>query len=102
MNAGQIIGTLNGQQVVGLDIAKHVFQLPTVDMGTGEIVNVLILRTKVLEHFVNKSPCLITAPEACWPMPKSRDRGLKGSRPAGPPMSSSWRRRPRWPARSGL
>ena len=40
MNAGQIIGTLNGQQVVGLDIAKHVFRLHTVDMGTGEIVNV--------------------------------------------------------------
>ena len=41
MNAGQIIGTMNGQQVVGLDIAKHVFQLHTVDMGTGEIVNVV-------------------------------------------------------------
>lgn len=34
MNAGQIIGTMNGMQVVGLDIAKHVFQLHTVDMGT--------------------------------------------------------------------
>ena len=43
----------------------------------------------------------LMAPEACWPMPKSRDRGLKGSRPADPPMSSSWRRRPRWRARSG-
>lgn len=40
MNAGQIIGTMNGLQVIGLDIAKHVFQLHTVDMGTGEIVNV--------------------------------------------------------------
>jgi len=64
MNAGQIIGTMNGQQVVGLDIAKHVFQLHTVDMGTGEIINVQIKRAKVLEHFVNKSPCLI-AIEAC-------------------------------------
>ena len=26
MNAGQIIGTMNGQQVVGLDIAKQMFQ----------------------------------------------------------------------------
>ena len=27
MNAGQIIGTMNGLQVIRLDIAKHVFQL---------------------------------------------------------------------------
>ena len=64
MNAGQIIGTMNGLQVMGLDIAKHVFQLHTVDMGTGEIVNVQIKRAKVLEHFANKQPCLI-AIEAC-------------------------------------
>jgi len=59
MNAGQIIGTMNGQQVVGLDIAKLVFQLHTVDMGTGEIINVQIKRAKVLEYFVNKPKCLI-------------------------------------------
>jgi transposase len=64
MNAGQIIGTMSGLQVVGLDIAKHVFQLHTVDMGTGEIVNIQIKRAKVLEHFANKSACLI-AIEAC-------------------------------------
>lgn len=64
MNAGQIIGTVNGMQVIGLDIAKHVFQMHTVDMGTGEIVNVQIKRDKVLEHFANKQPCLI-AIEAC-------------------------------------
>ncbi len=64
MNAGQIIGTMNGQQVVGLDIAKLVFQLHTVDMGTGEIINVQIKRAKVLEYFVNKPKCLI-AIEAC-------------------------------------
>jgi transposase len=64
MNAGQIIGTMNGLQVLGLDIAKHVFQLHTVDMATGEISNVQIKRAKVLEHFVNKPPCLI-AIEAC-------------------------------------
>jgi hypothetical protein len=51
MNAGQIIGTMNGQQVIGLDIAKNVFQLHTVDMGTGEIVNMQIKRAKV-------SPCV--------------------------------------------
>mgnify|MGYP006179420317 FL=1 len=64
MNAGQIIGTMNGLQVIGLDIAKHVFQLHTVDMGTGEIVNVQLKRAKVLEHFANRAACLI-AMEAC-------------------------------------
>jgi len=64
MCAGQVIGTMNGQQVVGLDIAKKVFQLHTVNMGTGEIVNVQIKRTKVQEHFANCKPCLI-AIEAC-------------------------------------
>jgi transposase len=64
MNAGQVIGTMNGQQVVGLDIAKKVFQLHTVDMDTGEIVNVQIKRAKVVEHFANRKPCLI-AIEAC-------------------------------------
>ena len=37
-----------------MDIAKQVFQLHTVDMGTGEIVNVQIKRAKVMEHFANK------------------------------------------------
>lgn len=64
MSAGQIIGTLNGQQVVGLDIAKNVFQMHTVDMGTGEIINVQIKRGKVLEHFANK-PRRLIAMEAC-------------------------------------
>jgi len=64
MNAGQIIGTMAGKQVIGLDIAKHVFQLHTVDMSTGEIVNVQIKRAKVLEHFANRLACLI-AIEAC-------------------------------------
>jgi len=64
MNAGQIIGTMNGLQVVGMDIAKHVFQLHTVDMATGEISNVQIRRTAVSEHFANKPACLI-AIEAC-------------------------------------
>ena len=62
--AGQIIGTMNGQQVVGFDIAKHVFQLYTVDMGSGEIVNKQLKRDKVLDYFVNREACLI-AIEAC-------------------------------------
>jgi transposase len=55
---------MNGQQVVDLDIAKKVFQLHTVDMESGEIVNVQIKRAKVVEHFANRKPCLI-AFEAC-------------------------------------
>ena len=47
MCAGQVVGTMNGLQVVGLDIAKKVFQLHTVDMSTGEIVNVQIKSGKV-------------------------------------------------------
>lgn len=64
MNAGQILGTIDGLQVVGLDIAKQVFQMHTVDMVTGEIVNVQIKRAKVLEHFANRAPCLVGI-EAC-------------------------------------
>jgi transposase len=64
MNAGQLVGTVDGQQVVGLDIAKSVFQLHTVDMGTGEIINIQLKRPKVLEYFANKAPCLIGI-EAC-------------------------------------
>lgn len=64
MNAGQVIGTMNGRQVLGLDIAKSVFQLYTVDMSTGEIINVQLKRAKVVEHFVNRAACVV-AIEAC-------------------------------------
>lgn len=62
--AGQIIGLIDGRQVVGLDIAKNVFQLHSVEMSTGEIINVQLKRAKVLEHFANCQPCLIGI-EAC-------------------------------------
>ena len=64
MSAGQIIGTMHGLQVVGLDIAKQVFELHTVDMASGEVVNVQIRRGKVLEHFANHRACLVGI-EAC-------------------------------------
>ena len=60
MSAGQVIGTVNGQQVIGLDIAKHVFQMHTVNMGTGEIVTVQIKCAKVADT-------LPTSPLAWWP-----------------------------------
>ncbi|OTP79782.1 Mobile element protein [Caballeronia sordidicola] len=43
---------------VGVDIAKNVIQLHWVDPDTGEIVNKPIKRAAVLEHFVNRTPCL--------------------------------------------
>jgi len=61
---GQIVGMIDGQQVVGLDIAKSVFQLYTIEMQTGEIINTQLKRAKVLEHFANRAPCLIGM-EAC-------------------------------------
>ena len=64
MSAGQVIGTVDGRQVVGLDIAKSVFQLHTVDMSSGEIVNQQLKRAKVLTYFSNRAPCVIGI-EAC-------------------------------------
>ena len=49
--AGQLIGTIQGRQVVGLDIAKDIFQLHTVQMHSGEIVNKSLKRARLLEHF---------------------------------------------------
>ena len=50
--------------VVGVDIAKRVFQLHWVEMETGEIVSLQVKRERFLEHFVNRAPCLIGM-EAC-------------------------------------
>lgn len=44
---------------VGIDIAKHVVQVCYVDEETGEIVNKPVKRAAFLEHFANRSPCLI-------------------------------------------
>ena len=50
--------------VVGVDTAKRLFQLHWVDKETGEIVDLRLTRTKFLEHFANRAPCLV-AMEAC-------------------------------------
>lgn len=50
---------MGGLQVIGMDIAKNLFQLHTVNMGSGEIVNVQLKRSKVLGHFANRAPYLI-------------------------------------------
>jgi transposase len=50
--------------VVGVDIAKRVFQLHWVEPATGEIVALQLKRERFLEHFANRSPCVIGM-EAC-------------------------------------
>jgi transposase len=50
--------------VVGVDIAKRVFQLHWVEAETGEIVALQLKRERFLEHFANRSRCLIGM-EAC-------------------------------------
>ena len=50
--------------VVGVDIAKRVFQLHWVDMETGELLDLRLSRAKFLEHFANRARCLIGM-EAC-------------------------------------
>ena len=50
--------------VVGVDIAKRVFQLHWVEMKTGELMNLRLTRAKFPEHFANRAPCLVGM-EAC-------------------------------------
>ena len=50
--------------VVGVDIAKRVFQLHWVEAEGGELVSVQLKRAKFLEHFAHRAPCLIGM-EAC-------------------------------------
>ncbi|WP_194726839.1 IS110 family transposase [Noviherbaspirillum malthae] len=50
--------------VVGVDIAKSVFQIHSVDLETGEIISKQLKRARLLEYFANRKPCLIGM-EAC-------------------------------------
>jgi transposase len=50
--------------IIGVDTAKRVFQLHGVDMETGEIEALRLSRSKFLEHFANRVPCVV-AMEAC-------------------------------------
>ena len=52
------------RMIVGVDVAKHVFQLYWVDWETGEEINLRLTRAKFLRHFANHVPCLV-ALEAC-------------------------------------
>jgi transposase len=50
--------------VVGIDIAKRVFQVHWVDDQSGEILSVQLKRDKFLAHFANRASCVIGM-EAC-------------------------------------
>ena len=44
--------------IMGVDVAKHVFQVYWVDVDTGEEMNICLARAKFLSHFANRAPCL--------------------------------------------
>ena len=50
--------------VVGVDIAKRLFQLHWIAADTGEMFDKQLRRSDFLEHFANREPCLIGM-EAC-------------------------------------
>ena len=50
--------------VIGMDIAKNVFQLHAVDPETGEIERIKHKRDRVAAFFANRQPSLV-ALEAC-------------------------------------
>lgn len=50
--------------VVGVDTAKSVFQVYTVEQETGEVINKPIKRAQFLQWFANRAPCLVGM-EAC-------------------------------------
>jgi transposase len=50
--------------IFGLDIAKRVFQLHTVEPDTGEIRRIKLRRAEMVPYFANHSPCVV-AMEAC-------------------------------------
>jgi transposase len=52
------------ENVIGVDIAKRLFQVHEVNMATGAITSVQLKRAKFLEHFHNRSTCVIGM-EAC-------------------------------------
>ena len=52
------------KKIIGVDIAKRVFQLHWIESGTGEIVSLQLKREQFLEYFANLVPSLIGM-EAC-------------------------------------
>ena len=61
---GKSITNLSSVAAVGLDLAKHVFQVHSVDASGRVVVAKAIRRNKLLEFFASLPPCLIGL-EAC-------------------------------------
>jgi len=69
----QTEGSEANYTTVGVDIAKSVMQLHWMDPETGEIINKPVKRVAFLEHFANRTPCLIGM-EACWSLARRWSR----------------------------
>ena len=61
---GKVYHRLSSVTAVGLDLAKHVFQVHAVDASGRVVVAKAIRRNKLLEFFASLPPCLIGL-EAC-------------------------------------
>jgi transposase len=61
---GKSITNLSSVTTVGLDLAKHVFQVHSVDASGRVVVAKAIRRNKLLEFFASLPPCLVGL-EAC-------------------------------------
>jgi transposase len=56
---GKSITDLSSGTTVGLDLAKHVFQVHCVDASGRVVVAKAIRRNKLLEFFASLRPCLV-------------------------------------------
>lgn len=61
---GKTITDLNAVTTVGLDLAKHVFQVHAVD-SKGRLVTMRALRRKDVLAFFESLPCCLIGLEAC-------------------------------------
>jgi transposase len=61
---GKIITDFSSVTTVGLDLAKHVFQVHCVDASGRVVVANSVRRNKLLEFFASLPPCLVGL-EAC-------------------------------------
>lgn len=55
--------------VIGMDIAKQIFQLHSVDSETGEVERIKLRRDEVLPYFARRTPALValeTSLRAHW------------------------------------
>ena len=66
--------------VIGMDIAKNVFQIHIVDPETGEIERIKLKRDQVSQFFANRQPALV-AMEAC---------GLNATEPKKSAVHQGW------------